>query len=593
MAIRTEEIVTQWNLETGQAAKSIDEIYKKVQNQNREEKKLETVRRALDKTTAQATKSTKAMTMATSALSHATGILLAGAMRRATSMLTGMVRAGIEWEGTVKGVEREVEALRKATDGIIGDRMLARVAEFQKQLSLTERQTQAITKAAVAYGRINKTDFDTSLKAVTDSVVNLNERALRKLGINLDLTGKSAEKKAKILAALSEKYADVTIKAENAGEQAAKLSASWDRLQATIGKTMLDTVGLGGAMAYMADQLERMQRGDIPEWAKSLIEIFAPGTRFNYQLSEWMKEKGWERGGVRVSMSEQYATSGADLARMMTRTAEDRKAPKAAKAGGRVAPTVEPRSTEEGFKNYQKSMDQLKQLEDRALGLSVALAEAQIERDKLGMPTGAMTGFNDALAAGTMLADEQREALQKTVTEAEKYKATMEATSKSISDMAVGAFANLAGSMWAAADAALQGGQSFGKAMAQMTKAVLLGVAQQATVMGMMQLAEAAAKWWTGGGAMLHLKAAGMFFATAAVAGGAGLAMSAGGVGRSSGASSSMSRRDSTGRPSFGERKSKEQQTIVVNLYLDPNDPSSQLIAGRKLSAMTRQAMAA
>lgn len=83
-----------------------------------------------------------------------------------------------------------------------------------------------------------------------------------------------------------------------------------------------------------------------------------------------------------------------------------------------------------------------------------------------------------------------------------------------------------------------------------------------------------------------------MYATAAALAGGIGLGMGAAGVGRSSkdGARES-SRADNTSRPSFGERKQKEQQTLVVNLYLDPNDPSSQLIAGRKITSMTQQAL--
>ena len=114
----------------------------------------------------------------------------------------------------------------------------------------------------------------------------------------------------------------------------------------------------------------------------------------------------------------------------------------------------------------------------------------------------------------------------------------------------------------------------------------------EAQVQTLVHLAKAAGLWWTGGvGVAAELGVAAAWQAVASAAGGIGLGMTAAGVGRNAPEASSSSARDNTSRPSFGERKQKEQQTLVVNLYLDPNDPSSQLIAGRKITSMTQQAL--
>lgn len=166
----------------------------------------------------------------------------------------------------------------------------------------------------------------------------------------------------------------------------------------------------------------------------------------------------------------------------------------------------------------------------------------------------------------------------------------------SSAQMALGAVQQLAGGMFAAADAAIQAGAGFGGAMLQLTKATLLGVAQQAAVLAVFHLA---AGWGALGtflglpnpGSKAHFTAAAIYGGVAAGAGAAGLAISAatapssGGTGASGGSGTG---RNAAGaeRQSFGTRKKESDRPIVVELYLgDRGNRAAALLARKQLKA--------
>ena len=169
------------------------------------------------------------------------------------------------------------------------------------------------------------------------------------------------------------------------------------------------------------------------------------------------------------------------------------------------------------------------------------------------------------------------------------FNTKMKETAGSIMDTGVNALTELGGAMWAAADAAIMGGQSFGAAMAGMLKSTLLSIAQESTVKALFNLAEAAAQWFNPVAVASHLSAAAMYGGVAVLAGGAGLAMSAAGVGAKSSPASSASSNSSSGgyKPSSGgTRRSDKKQPINISLYLgDPGDPSAALMVQKQLQA--------
>jgi hypothetical protein len=152
--------------------------------------------------------------------------------------------------------------------------------------------------------------------------------------------------------------------------------------------------------------------------------------------------------------------------------------------------------------------------------------------------------------------------------------------------MGVNALSQLASGMWAAADAAIAGGQGFGVAMAQMTKAALLSIAQQATAKALFQLAEGfAALFIAPPKAAAHFKSAALFGLAGVAAGTAGLAISAASS-TSSGASAAAGAGASSGASSgVGRRETDREYKIVINQRYDPADRTTRELAARKLQA--------
>jgi hypothetical protein len=159
-----------------------------------------------------------------------------------------------------------------------------------------------------------------------------------------------------------------------------------------------------------------------------------------------------------------------------------------------------------------------------------------------------------------------------------------------MNNFALGALANFTSGLWAAADAAVSGGENFGKAILKMTKSALLGIAAQATAKALFALGEgfllkdpsafAAAKFYG-----LAASSAGALGLTlgAALGGGGGGGAAAGTV-----ASPGSAIGDTTGtaRPSFGTRREREKRTIVVEVYLgDKDNRSAQLFLKRQVAA--------
>jgi len=167
-------------------------------------------------------------------------------------------------------------------------------------------------------------------------------------------------------------------------------------------------------------------------------------------------------------------------------------------------------------------------------------------------------------------------------------------------DMAVGGLEQLAGGLWSAADAAIQSGQGFGTAILQMTKATLLGVASQATIKALFNFAEglsmSAIPFGAGAAsAALYFASAAKFGVVAAVAGGAGLALSAatapstssGGASRGSGAAGQYRASSS----SFGSKSRREDkpQPIIVEVYMgDRSNRAAAMQLEKQLTARIR-----
>lgn len=180
--------------------------------------------------------------------------------------------------------------------------------------------------------------------------------------------------------------------------------------------------------------------------------------------------------------------------------------------------------------------------------------------------------------------DEKYQAINKVTEQVKRYRNEMQ-------DMAVGALASFTGGLWAAADAAIQGGESFGTAMLQMLKSTLLSIAQQSTVKAVFAMAEgfmlqAATMGIPNPGSTAAFTAAGLYAAAAVATGAAGLGISAATASSKKSGAGAGSSAGSSYRPSFGQRQSaKDLPPIVVRVTFDRSDPASVEFAKRRVHA--------
>lgn len=190
--------------------------------------------------------------------------------------------------------------------------------------------------------------------------------------------------------------------------------------------------------------------------------------------------------------------------------------------------------------------------------------------------------------------------LKKLNTELKKNAEITSGANTKIKDLAVSGLTDLAGAMWSAADAALSGGESFGAAMSKIVKSTLLGKASIATVEALYETGKGfAALFFNPAEAEAHFIAAAKFYATAAVAGSAGLAMSSGGVGGTAGGSAAggtpANYSDRYGqqaeyKPTQASSQEKEQ-TFNVTLYLgDSSDPGTAMMMTKAITTQVKKA---
>jgi hypothetical protein len=168
-------------------------------------------------------------------------------------------------------------------------------------------------------------------------------------------------------------------------------------------------------------------------------------------------------------------------------------------------------------------------------------------------------------------------------------------TGSEIGDFAKGGLSNFVGGLWGAADAALTAGASFGDAMAQMLKATLLSIGQQATIKALFYTAEGIAAAFTPGmqgAAAGYFTSAAMMGGVAIMAGGAGLAMSAAGVGATPSAAAGAGSTASTpmaGGSSGSNSREPEDINIAVHVG-NLTDPSAIYHARQQLEADLQRA---
>jgi hypothetical protein len=570
--------IEEWLLDTTKYQDALKNAASEIRNSNKIARDAALVQQAMAgamDTTAKATAGMRgsmiAANLASAALTKGIGLL--------SRSLGSVLMVARNWEDHIGGNVKTVDSMSAAVDGLISKLDLARTASVlgAEGFALTQRQLDSLGKAAIQYARINKIAFKPALDAITDIVIGGRDTGLRRLGIDIELTGSKSEKAAKAVALLEGKFGDLAISAENTNEV---LGQSRNAIEDAWGEM---TLAITQSTAW------RDALGGVRDMIVALTGAQKDLTKQSASFRQWFLDYASLLGAAGNKSLQAAFRASLDLPGLMPAAAEG---PFAERAG----PTLE--TPLRGGKGKKKASG--------GGGIDVsAFAPARGVTRALGAAFDpAQRAFNEwALAneqehidleirraqALRVVADEQER-----VNAALRYEADAMRTMHGPQRMAIDAVTelgdvldNVASSLWQAADAAIQSGQSFGAAVLQVVKAELMGVASRATIkaleataLGFLNLAYMnfpAAGW--------AFASAGMWTALAAAAGGGGLAIGAATKSSTGAGSSARSRGiDAPGAFSSAAADSKRDKEKEINVYVylgDKYDRSAQLYMQR------------
>ncbi len=613
-------VVTEWILDNKGVLINVAKQAKLMRAEKKAERELAMVTKQLGIQQGKTEKSTKKMSKATAGMSKgmakaalAAGAVAAGLTKAAAAMGDAITQAK-DYEDWIGKDTTAIRGMRKASAGLISDLqiMKARTRLLNGDFKLTEEQLQAVTKAAIHYTRINKTSFTDSLNKVTDTIQRGTARGMKMLGFNINLAGKASMKTSQAVDMITSRFGAMNIEAVNTNERLAQVKNVFNNMVGQIGTAILTSDGFTGALTRMANRARQLLKG----WETT------QGTQG--KITELGEHMAWQE--KRIADTEKI------IARGKTWYGRAMGAGKALQ--GNIAAIKQYRKLYEAAAKKQHALIKLRRLEKqqakwgtgdfKPMGPTMAeLTQKTGKRGRVGtgarrrrrktglqfpqkayggpaVPTTEEIGVAwqgpsqaaQAVDAETVAFDAGAAAAKRhadAVAEAGRVSAEASATFQS---MAVGSLANLTGGLWAAADAAIQGGQAMGAALAGMLKSVLLSVAQEATIKAIMQTAEGiAAQAMTFGvpnpKSVAHFSAAATYGVVAAAAGGAGLGLSAAGAGASGGGAKG----GGGGGMATPSTKSFAKEVVdkrpqFINVYVgDPGSRSNALLMQKELKA--------
>lgn len=664
MAVPTQEMITEWKLDMKGNAKKIQDFVKEMKAEARAERAVEyaskraageidnmgrKVKTAGDKA-GQA--STNIKSMGSSVAASATKFLAAGAAILGFGRAIGSaLRTGLDYEDWIGNNIKSLDGMKAATAGMISELELARTRTrlTTGDYKLNEEQLQAVAKAAIVLTRINKTSFATSLDNITKSIKTGSTRALKELGFNVDLLGKSSDKTAEAVAMVTKRFGGMSIAAENTNEKIDIAKNRFESMVGQVGQAILKSDALTTALQDMSD---------VGEWLLKKWKGASPDNIYGLMTDKDLAEMGtsidYLNFGIKKKLAETAKAHKADLDKLVAQSVEaekwaDSELAKLSGAKGKKSG----KAFADGFKfevskiksemvpEFKAMADKLKaeasktqpsiefqidslfgfllddavassakvaanvkaamtaatsvpisniplaRIFDEEMFLKLQAGNAEFASIKTKMDAMAATG-DVASAAYMKLAAQLNKVGAATVSAANKvtaFRTSVNETTADVVDMGIGAFSSFASSLWSVADAAIQSGESFSAAIAKALKASLLALAAEATAKAIFSLAEYALSGFTDAS---KLVAAGLYGAVAIAAGAAGLGMSAA-TASSSGSTTAQSN-TTTGTQQFGQTV-EDKRPVNINVFFnDPYDPSSAFVRSRSIStAIGRQ----
>jgi len=608
-------------------------------------------RESIDKANKSMTKMKSSVTGLGSAMAKSivTSGLFLGAVNKIVGGMKDAIRVGRDWQDWMGSNASAIDGARRAVNGIISplELMKARTQLVNNEFNVSEKQFQALSKAAIIYSRINKTEVSDSLQKLVRGARSASDRALRELGINVELVGTKSEKTAHFVRLLEERFGSAKIEVENFNEEMSKMDASMESAMGRLGAAILDSDAfkdatkavtsrvneLASAIEFLDGERKREKEtiDEVAESIKAQIEglerqknaVFNAGTAMgNYSVGMALASRNSGK------LNERIKELNAQLDAHNKKMAQQRKAEQEGLAflGGRMGPGKtgggKPFKKKEtgrlGGKKKGAKKESVPDLEDIIKDSSRLLDESALEykefqremwlegmenlqlelqrnatRERaLELMAAEQDAWQDKIQAMKDATKQERVAQSVSGQFLNAIKAQdmgMQNAANTVMDMGVGAMDMFAQGMWGAIEAAVEGEMSIGQAMAKLTASVLKSIAQQALVRAIFELAAGFAMLFTNPGeAGSHFIAAGLFAAAGAVAGAAGMALGkAGGAKKGGGtARTSAARPQEEKKPDFGTKKKKDEKPIVIKVFLgNQTDPSAVLHAQKQIQA--------
>lgn len=600
---REENVVTQWLLNADQFTTELKKLAKDIKAQERNEADLKKVRAELEHQTNSLASAQKEMNNATAmstsqmVMATAKGFLYAEAIKLGTQLLTQAVRGIQDYSDAAAVFVGDLEEMKIASKGLMSELelMQAKNKLIIYDLKISDEQYMKLMDSVKNLSDAMGRDYKQTLNEVIEAMGTQRDRALKLIGVHVDAKkaiedyGLSIGKTVEQMTAEEKQAAFTTATLKAMNETTKNLSygtASLADIAKKCWNSMLDDVsGVAHAINQLPTYITKVV--DDYKYLLSIMGVSAKGVdkdvtgRFKYVngrivpvppgvTGEWAatpeQEKPRDIADLRA-LSEQAGTG-----RMGTDILSKRTGRAGIPAGTITGGWEDTGLTAFGnkWKKQQEDLDMQQRLAGEEYKQQMLNSKREYDRKE------------DHLKR--MNALENKMLMQR--------KAIIGSATKDIENMALGSFANLAGGMWQAADAAITSGQGFGMAMAQMTKATLLGVASQATVKAIFEMAEGFASLaaFNPVSAGQHFHAAALYGTVGTVAGGIGLGMAAAGVGASAGGGESARGAGERYRPAFGTQSRAKEEPIIVNVYFDRTDPAAETYMNRKAMAKITRA---
>lgn len=638
-----DRVVTEWDIDPGDSKKEIKNLNKLYENQIKELKELEKANKALDRSYKTQVNSLNTLKNGVVAF-QAKVSLVTGALGAVKDAFSATLELSSDYNKALGAYKGNLDDARQATQGLVTDLQLMKTANqlntLGVKLSNEEYATllQGVTKLSDAMGITMEEALSSTATALSRQSIQVadNIGVTMKLGEAQEAYAASVGKTTKELTDNEKKLAFqqefLRQVAEKAGELPPKLTTLTDALtkaDTSIVNTFTKWAAhidrsIGLALDNLINKIKTLKTGVLgEETVKGMLdEDRAAKLKANFEAAQAGLGLGAEASKAQLKaaslgggegdvgtnlmglprvLGRGEFKEGAEFSTLSAKIDKQMERQRAAAAEKRRrAREAERKADEQAAEEHSRFMERIVEEDIKAQDeYHRRLHENELARQRDLRATA--DAFMKMKEDQKKLIEQEKAAAEAASVTGKMRKRAAESFETAKMDTintATSAFSSLGSAMFAAAEAAEATGEGFASSLGKIVKSTLKGVAITSTVKALESLALAAfnAAMLRPFEAGLALKAAGMYTATALVAGGMAAAIPGGGGGTGGGGGASrarvgrgLSEDAQRQRPQFA-KKEEARAPINIDLYIgDPQNPSSALVAREQLNAQLSQ----